>query len=181
MEINAFIALYEEAKRRHAGEVAAIPYPNPLLAHHTFFSAVDGLRKDWRELAPDKDPGKYKPHRFWARNLVRDNGRVVRCDRFWPREAVDDLRAAEQGFMSNGLVDEIEIPLGSLADAASHPCSSCAAPGPVIGTYMQTRNSIEFDEWQFSLAVLCASCVAARAFHRQSECERFSHRIFAGG
>ncbi len=178
MDLNEFIALYEQAKLRRHGEVAAIPFRNPLLTHYTLFSTMEGLRKDWRDLAINSDPGKHKPHRFWVRNLSPNTGEVARCDRFWPRETVDDLHAAEQGFASNGLVDSIEVPLGDISEAMLQTCLTCATPGPVIGTYMQSRNSIEFDEWQLSLAVLCATCTAARAFHRQSECSRFAHRIF---
>ncbi|MEY4744238.1 MAG: hypothetical protein RL272_183 [Candidatus Parcubacteria bacterium] len=179
MDTTTFIALYERAKRKHPADVAEIPYPNPLLKYHTFFSTLEGLRQDWREVGKDKDPGKHRPHRFWVRDLRRSGDRVVTCERFWPREVVDDLREAERGIPDAGGADPVTVPLGSLSDALVGACPTCASPGPLIGTYMQTRNSIEFDEWQFSLAVLCASCNAARPIHRQSECRRFAHEIFA--
>ncbi|HTK05499.1 MAG TPA: hypothetical protein VL500_07975 [Candidatus Eisenbacteria bacterium] len=182
MDLKTFIDLHEQAKTRHAGEVAAIPYPNPLLQHYTFFSVMEGLRKDWRELAPGKDPGKHRPHRFWVRDVLFSDGgdRIIRCDRFWPEEVVDDLRNARVGALGPVVGQANKVPLGALADAMTRPCVLCKAPGPVIGTYMQTRNSIEFDEWQLSLAVLCAGCVAARPIHRESACQRFAHIVFTG-
>jgi len=181
MEQRTFIDLHETAKTRHPGEVATIPYPNPLLRHYTFFSVMEGLRQDWRDLAPGKDAGKHKPHRFWVRDvLLSDKGdRVIRCDRFWPREIVDDLRNAEIGALGPVAGRSNPVPLGALADAMTRPCAICAKPGPVIGTYWQSRNSIEYDEWSLSLAVLCADCVAARPIHRESACERFAHVVFA--
>lgn len=180
MDLHAFIALHEKAKTRHAGELAAIPYPNPLLRHYTFFSVMEGLRDDWRDLAPGKDPGKHEPHRFWVRDLLMtDKGdKIVRCDRFWPREVVDDLRAAEIGALGPVVGQANKVPLGALAEAMAKPCAICAKPGPVIGTYWQSRNSIEFDEWTLSLAVLCAECVTARPIHRESLCQRFAHIVF---
>lgn len=185
MDTNAFISLHEAAKTRHPIELKAISYPNPMLAHYTFFSVMEGLRKDWRDLG--KDPGKHKPHRFWVRSVVRnpephDSGDVIlRCDRFWPREVLDDVREAERGYSINARdahVVGLPVPLGTLDDCLSQACPSCGKAGPVIGTYMQTRNSFEYDEWQFSLAVLCTRCASARPFHRQSECRRFAHEIF---
>ncbi len=181
MDTTTFIALYEQAKRNRPAELSAIPYPNPLLSHYTFFSTLEGLRKDWRELGQGMDPGKHKPHRFWVRGLRRSGDQAVTaCDRFWPREVVDDLRAAEQSFATTaGRGDRDILPLGALADAVTAPCPLCGGHGPMIGTYMQTCNSIGFDERQLSLAVLCAACNTARPVHRQSECRRFANEIFA--
>jgi hypothetical protein len=181
MDLHTFISLHEKAKTRNPAEIAAIPYPNPLLQHYTFFSVMEGLRKDWRELAPGKDPGKHKPHRFWARDILFTDGRdkLLRCERYWPEEVVDDLRAAKAGISSPGYIGTLPVPLRPLADATTSPCVLCKVPGPVIGTYLQVRNSIEYDEWQLSLAVLCAGCVAARPIHRESACERFAHYCFS--
>lgn len=180
MDTATFITLFEKAQRGRPAELAAIPYPNPLLAYYTFFSTLEGLRKDWRELGQGMDPGKHKPHRFWVRGLRRSGDQtVVSCDRFWPREVVDDLRAAEQSIAIAGRGERDVVPLGALEDAITAACPLCGGHGPMIGTYMQTRNGIEYDEWQLSLAVLCAACNAARPVHRQSACRRFAHEIFA--
>lgn len=164
MDLYDFIRVYENARVGHAAEIAKIAYPNPRLKYYTLFETLEGLRKDWRDLAPGQDPGKHKPHRFFVRDWHSPPGpfdfspSIDVVDRAWAREIVDDLRAADTGFDRPGYCIGVRPPLAPLADIARTPCPSCGTEALVIGCYDQTRNSFEYDEWTITLSALCVRC-----------------------
>lgn len=184
MDLHDFIRVYEAARVGHAAELAKIGIPNPRLRHYTFFNTLEGLRKDWRELAPDQDPGKHKPHRFFVREYwlmpePHDYGPVLGiCDRVWAREIVDDLRAADKGFDRPGFCVGVRPPLSPLSAVAKLPCKACGSDALVIGCYDQTRNSFEYDEWTITLSALCLRCAKVTGeVARRAETQRIPHLL----
>jgi hypothetical protein len=184
MDLYDFIRVYERAKAAQQHELDAIRIPNPRLRHYTFFATLEGLRSDWRELEHGKDPGKHKPHRFFVREFrlmpePHDYGPVIDVlDRAWAREIVDDLRAADKGFDRPGCIVGTRPPLAPFANVAKTACPACGVEAVVVGSYDQTRNSFEYDEWTITLSALCLRCAKVTGeIARRSECRRIPHLL----
>lgn len=177
MSLPKFIQVYEQARRDFPAERAALPFRTPFVEGHMFFGTIVGLRQDWK----DPDPGKYQPHWFFVRDYATrrspfcDGTELAWCDRFWVKEVLADAKAAETGIPSwsgDAQCDPRPVPLGTFADAKREPCPCCGADGFVIGCYEQSRNSIEFDQWDVSVSVLCLDCSTVTRRFRRSECHR---------
>lgn len=167
-----------EAKSRQAAEAAETA--------NRVADAVRRLRRSWR----DSDPGKYGSHWFLVREfqLAEDPNsgftgthRLVWCDRFWPRELIEDAAAAERGIETDGYGRKLDRPipvaLGSFAEAKKEICLGCKTDGLLVGCYEQTYDSCEGDEWEIRLYAMCTACPTLRLVARRADEYRMSHLL----
>ena len=167
-----------EAQSRQAAETAETA--------RRVTEAVRRLRRSWR----DSDPGKYGSHWFLVRDFqlaedpnsgITGTHRLVWCDRFWPRELVEDLAAAERGIETDGygrkLDKPIPVALGAFAEAKKEICLGCKNDGALAGCYEQTYDSPEGDEWEIRLYALCTTCPTLRLVARRADEYRISHLL----
>jgi hypothetical protein len=148
--------------------------------------ALKGLRRNWR----DADPGKYGTHWFFIRDFALKESEqsgwsgvhlLDWCDRFFARDFVDDLAAAERGIEIGSHGQKYDkphpVPLGALADAAKEICLGCKDDGVLIGSYAQTYDSPDGDEWTITMFALCLRCPTLRPVAKVADEYRCSHKL----
>jgi hypothetical protein len=177
MSLHEFMQAFEQAKIAFPAERSKLPFRTRFTEGHTFYGTLVGLRHDWK----DPDPGKFQPHWFFVRDYAtrpspfHGGTEVAWCDRFWVKDVIDDAKAAEAGnpFWC-GYPQNVSrpVPLGTFADVKRETCPCCGTDGFVVGCYEQSRNSIEFDQWDVTVSVLCLDCRAVTRRHWRSECRR---------
>ncbi len=156
----------ETARRRMQSEIDDLNRRNN--ACKAAKEALAGIRRSWRDWL---DPGKYGPAWFLVRDyelgfprlypISKPLPNVRRCEPFFARELVDDLRNAERGLVQPyarpGEAPK-PVPLGGLSEAKTRDCPSCGSEALVVGCHQQTEDSPEGDAWMLRLYVLCPDC-----------------------
>jgi len=142
---------------------------------HRLFSR---LSRSWQ----DHDPGKYGIHVFFVRDYVltpQPHGlpHAQDIEKFWVAELANDPEEIKLGrkrrYVYAGESERVAVPLGELSEVKREKCPDCANEGLVIGTYYQTYDSSEGDDWEKCLHVLCLNCLTATTIARQVMDGRF--------
>jgi hypothetical protein len=186
MDKQTFSAAIESLERSTAELEADInKKTDELFMRRVIAKALNGLRNDWRQ----GDPGKHGQHWFFVKRyaLLPDTryGHIAtleRCERFWVRDVVSNLAAAQEGVpMSRPHGGPLErqspVPLGDFGEAKTEPCRACGKSCPVIGCYEQTADGPDGDTWEIHLYALCLACPTLHPVAKRGDEYRLSHLL----
>lgn len=186
MDARSFSSAIESLERSTTELKDDIRKKSDDLAVRSFVAkALKGLREDWRQ----GDPGKYGQHWFFVKRyqVVPASGQLARfdilefCERFWVRDLVSNLEAAEQGLPMTRYGSEplkrIPVPLGDFAEAKIGRCRACGKDSPIVGCYEQTEEGPDGDTWEIHLYALCLGCPGLFPIAKRAGDSRLSHLL----